>query len=664
MRNSLVARFILTLQDRLSGPLGVIRRRIEALRQLAGRVALVGAALAGLSVAGPVRQAAAYEGALRSIAITAGQSGAEAQAMMGRLHNLFEQVARDTNQLQRNLVAAAGVLVSAGGPAGAAMERLVPIIGRVATAAGANAEDIARTTVALMTNLNLTPDQVEQAMATLVHAGKEGRFELRDMAREFDALTAAARGIQLTGPSAVASLAAALQVARQGAGSASEAANNLRNTLNKMTAPDAVRAFRDMGVDIEAVMRDAATRGMNPFEAIIQKVRERTGGDMFRVQELFADSQVLGFLRPMIQQTAEYIRIRDEAGRAPTSVINTDMQTRMEGLQAAIDRLGAGWEAFTNRLWLSAEGPLRRVGDALWWLTDQVKALDDAYPGLIGNGMLLAAGLVAVSGAIAGISAVAGPLKAALAVLASPFVLLGAAVVGVALYIYKEWERFSGFFEQMGQGLSNIVSGFVDQIAGLLSGDFARAAEGALTVWRGLESFFSGLWGAVRTLFEDFGAFVDGWTGGAVTASVDAIRSAFQALTGFFEGLWATIRAPFDAFIGSVTSAIERVQALVGTVRTSVAAGQEGQARLDAAPPAMGRLQERQAAARAGLGSGFYGPADAAAAAAGGGPAQRTTVGGEIVVRAAPGTEIVQTQSANPEVPVTAGARGQTRGRP
>ena len=52
MRGNLIARFVLTLQDRLSGPLGVIRRRIEALRQLAGRVALVGGALAGLVGAG------------------------------------------------------------------------------------------------------------------------------------------------------------------------------------------------------------------------------------------------------------------------------------------------------------------------------------------------------------------------------------------------------------------------------------------------------------------------------------------------------------------------------------------------------------------------------------------------------------------------------------
>jgi hypothetical protein len=417
-------------------------------------------------------------------------------------------------------------------------------------------------------------------------------------------------------------------------------------------------------VDLEAVMRDAATRGINPLEALIQKIREITGGDMFRVQELFADSQVLGFLRPMMQQTAEYIRIRDRAAAASPELISTDQETAMRGLAAALTRVTVAFDEFTTRLGSAAEGPVRAAGDLLFWLADTMRALDETFPGLIDNAAMIATGLIAMSAAIAGVSAVAGPLAAAVGALASPFVLAGIAIVGAALYIRAEWERFSGFFEELTQGVSNIFSGFVDQIAGLLTGDFARAADGAMTVWRGFESFFSGLWGTVRTLFEDFGGWLDGWTGGAVTSSVDAIRAAFQGLTGFFEGLWNTIKAPFEAFIGGVTSAIERVQALVGSVRSGVAAGQEGQARLDAAPRVMGSVQQRQAAARENTGAGFYGPAEAAAAAAGGGPAQRTTVGGEIVVRAAPGTEVVQTQSANPAVPVTAGARGQTRGRP
>jgi TP901 family phage tail tape measure protein len=665
VRNSLVARFVLTLQDRLSGPLGAVRRRIEALRQLAGRVALVSAALAGLSVAGPVREAAAYEGALRGIAITAGATGAEVEAMMAGHNALFRAVALETNQRQTRLAAAANVLVSAGGAAAEHFEALIPLIGRVATAAGASAEDIAATTVAMLNNLRLAPDQVEQAFATLVAAGKEGRFELRDMAREFDSLTAAAAGVGLTGARAVPSLAAALQVARQGAGSASEAANNLSNILQKMTAPDAVRNFRDMGVDIEAVLRNAADRGMNPFEVLIQKIREATGGDMFRVQELFADSQVLGFLRPMIQQTAEYIRIRDEAAAASPQAIQDDMESRMRGLAAALERLGMLWERLTNDLGPAAETPIRALGDALLFLSNAVEAVEGLFPGLIGQAATFAAGAVALSAAIAGIGAAAGPLKAALAALASPFLLLGAAVVGIAWYIHKEWERFSGFFAAMGQGLSDIVTGFIENIAGLLTGDFARGAEGTMKIWRGVQTFFSGLWGTVRTLFEDFGAWLDGWTGGAVTSAVEAIRGAFGGLAGFFEGLLAAIAAPFESFIGGVTAAIERLRALVENLTGRFREGQEAQARLDAQPRALGGVQQRQAAANAQLGAGFYGPSAAAAAAAAGGGG-RAEVNGRIVVEAAPGTVVREAEGTNPNVPIQQGGqnRGATRSRP
>jgi TP901 family phage tail tape measure protein len=481
VRNSLVARFVLTLQDRLSGPLGVIRRRIEALRQLAGRVALVGTALAGLSVAGPVREAAALEQQMRQTAITAGLSGAAVEEMMGRSLAMFQTVARATNQRVRDLAAAAGVLVAGGGRAGEVWEELVPVIARVATASGASAEDLSNTVLAMVNNLRLGPEQVEQALAGLVQAGKEGQFELRDMAREFAALTAAAAGIGLTGPRAVASLSAALQVARQGAGSAGQAATNLTEILRKMTSTDAVRNFRDMGVDLEAVMRDAATRGINPLEALIQKIREITGGDMFRVQELFADTQVLGFLRPMMQQTAEYIRIRDRAAAASPELISTDQETAMRGLAAALTRVTIAFDEFTTRLGSAAEGPVRAAGDLLFWLADTMRALDETFPGLIDNAAMIATGLIAMSAAIAGVSAVAGPLAAAVGALASPFVLAGIAIVGAALYIRAEWERFSGFFEELTQGVSNIFSGFVDQIAGLLTGDFARAADGAMT---------------------------------------------------------------------------------------------------------------------------------------------------------------------------------------
>lgn len=669
MNRNLVAQFVLRLQDRASAGLAALQRRVQALGAAARTVALLGGALAGLSVAGPVREAAALERTMRQTAITAGLSGAAVEEMMGRNLAMFQRVARETNVRVIELAGAASTLVAGGGEAGAVWEQLVPIIGRVAQASGANAGDLAQSVLAMVNNLRLGPDQVEQALASMVQAGKEGQFELRDMAREFAGLTAAAAGIGLTGPRAVHSLAAALQVARQGAGSAGEAATNLTNILQKMTSPDAVRNFRDMGVDLEAVLKNAAERGINPFEAIVQKIRQVTGGDMFRVSELFADSQVLAFLRPMLQQTERYLEVRDRAAAASPRIIREDAATAARGLDAALRRLTVAWDEFTGRVGTASEGPIRVLGDVFMWLSEQVLALEERFPELLGTVGMAAGGLLALSGVLGLAGMAAGPLAAglglvgrALLALLTPFGLVLTAATLAALYIWREWDRFRGDFEGLAAGMETIARGLVEFLAGVFTLDMGRAAEGLTTIWGGVQGFFENLWSIIRRLFEDFATWLDGWTGGAVTAAVERFRAAFDGLSEWFSGLWARIRAPFDGFVTGVTSAIERIQALWDNVSSRFGAGQAAAA--GAAPPAMGNVQARQAAAAAGRADAFYGPGAAAAAAGVAAPAARPSqpVTGEITVRAAPGTEIVSTQSGNRDVPITPD-RGATRAR-
>src|SRR3954469_9055819 len=99
----------------------------------------------------------------------------------------------------------------------------MPTIAKVATASGGDINDIAKTAFALIDNLKVGPEQLEKALSGLVAAGKDGRFELKDMAQHFPALTAQAQTLGLTGTAGSSSLAAALQVAMKGAGSTGEA---------------------------------------------------------------------------------------------------------------------------------------------------------------------------------------------------------------------------------------------------------------------------------------------------------------------------------------------------------------------------------------------------------------------------------------------------------
>ena len=94
------------------------------------------------------------------------------------------------------------------------------------------------------------------------------------------------------------SLGAALQVAMKGAGEASEAANNLENFIQKVTSPLAVKNFEEVfGVNLKQVLIDSAEQGLDPILEVVEIMKEASGGDMFRISEVFQDKQVLNFLK-------------------------------------------------------------------------------------------------------------------------------------------------------------------------------------------------------------------------------------------------------------------------------------------------------------------------------------------------------------------------------
>lgn len=98
---------------------------------------------------------------------------------------------------------------------------------------------------------------------------------VKDMARNFPELTANASALKMQGVPAVASLAAALQIAMKSAGSADQAANNMSNFLGKITSPDTVKNFKKMGIDIEKEMKSAAAKGTDPLLHSLEIKRRR-----------------------------------------------------------------------------------------------------------------------------------------------------------------------------------------------------------------------------------------------------------------------------------------------------------------------------------------------------------------------------------------------------
>jgi hypothetical protein len=306
--------------DEVEAALSRSERRISQAR---GR--LMGAAAMAITLGAPVIKAGNFEEKLIDFANLAEID----QDRVNQLKTELDALRDLTGQSNTQLLDGLATYVGKGMDLDAALAAL-PATGRAAKATRSEFDAMANSGYAVMDNLGVAPDALRQAFDIMAKSGKEGSFELAAMARKFPEITAGAKSLKMDGVDAVASLSAALQIAMKAAGSEDQAATNMTNFLGKITAPDTVRKFREFGVDVEQEMRIALERGTDPLEHMLLVIKEMTDGDAFKMGELFADKQVLDFLRAMIPNMEEYQRIKNEALGAD-GVIDADYERVMKG---------------------------------------------------------------------------------------------------------------------------------------------------------------------------------------------------------------------------------------------------------------------------------------------------------------------------------------------
>lgn len=512
---------LVQLVDRLTAPLRGITGMLGGLGSRIGdigrRIGIVGGALAAISFASPIQQAAAWDSQLRDIAITAGKTGGAVESMIGDIGKRYEKLAVETGQRSMELAKGAQILIASGMDAGI-IDRLMPTIGKVATAAGATIEDTAKTAFALNDTLKIAPEQMEAALAKLVVAGKLGRFEFKNMAQEFPNLTAQMAKFGITGMEAVESLGSSLQIAMLGTANPSEAANNLKNFLTKINAPEAIKKWKkELNVDVTGVMTDAAAKGINPVEAVVQKMSDKlkvpkaeidkimksakAGGGSDKEQQakarsqieqllagtkvgrLYADMQVLDFLVPTLLNLDKLKDFKKQVKAAGTDVITDDSDSRMRGLQKQLDLFGELGEQALRRVGDAFKSNLPAANRGMQTLKGWIETIDAKWPGLIDGvlswtGALLAlgAGLAILTPVFSALGAMLGLVKVALLTLLSPVGLLVAVLAGAATLIYKRWETFATFFERLKDTLGDVAGALRTLFQGLLNLDFGSVA--------------------------------------------------------------------------------------------------------------------------------------------------------------------------------------------
>src|SRR5574344_1504815 len=214
--------------------------------EMGKKIATAGAGLtaAGVGIAhqlgmtDAIQEAFEMEHRLREL----GNVGELSSKQIAGMDKELGKISKYTNQYRPEIIEGLNVLVASGVDPTKALGYM-NVIGKTATAEQAAIIDISKTAFSVSDNLKVPINDLGKSMDILAQSGKEGRFELKDMAATFPSLTAGASMLGMKGVPAVASLGAALQIAMKGAGDASEAANNLENFIQKVTSPLAVKYF-------------------------------------------------------------------------------------------------------------------------------------------------------------------------------------------------------------------------------------------------------------------------------------------------------------------------------------------------------------------------------------------------------------------------------------
>lgn len=580
-----IAALTLRFVDRLSGPargatsaIGQINRAQEmgkaaaskwsqGLEELDGKLnRLASASLVtdGLDRAGEammrplkagVTAAAEFGQGMTGIGITAEMTDQQLQPLRATILETAREIGAlpGTVQATFGAVLAEGVYktdaeLSRAGQSVARFQRLMAGMGE-----NLSDEEAGAYSAAMGASLKMRADQLDRANAMVVRSAKQGGVSGAVLAKALPAQTGALRGLSFANNVGLADLLSANQIAKRLAGSSDQATNNVTNLFAALASPETIKNFGKIGVNLEAEIKAGVTKGVSPLETLAALVKEKTGGDQFRIGELFGDRQARDAMVALVQNIDDFRtmsrELKDE-GALPAYF--ADLDRAAKGPAASFGRYQSNISALgiaTGSILAPAVGVAADLlGRVATWMAKAgengsflAKAAVWAVAGLAG----IAVGAGAVGHAVVGIlgplfiaKTLLGPgglggaafqgasakviglfgrmrlaaLSFNLTMLANP---VGLAVVGViaavaliAVVVRKYWEPIKAFFSGVGQALGEAFGPALGEIGAAL---------------RPLKPLWDGVSGAVGAFF--------GWVG-RLLQPMKATESQLEGATG------------------------------------------------------------------------------------------------------------------------------------
>jgi hypothetical protein len=407
-------------------------------QQMKSSIGQAAAATAAMAI--PTKVSADFGAIVRDIAIKANIANKPEEAQMA---NTIIGTSRDTGMARNQVAEVVNALVGAGMELDKALS-YAPVAAKFAVGQGSDGGETARMINALGQNAKISdPAVMQKALEAIAYQGQAGSFEAADMARWFPELLAGMGKIGITGMDAVTQLGSMLQVQMKTAGGADEAANNLKNWMEKIGSGDTVKAYKDAGINYQASMNTGLQNGKSTLESSFElaqkyiaatdpkkaaamaaataKISKETDPEKakamiasleqaLRTGDLFADMQVKGALTAFMQNKELYAQLKKDSADA-TGILDKNLEERRQASAQKWAEMAQGMDEAMRGIGDAFRPVTDKVADGLAYVTQGLAKLSDESPRVVtGIGAAVAA-VIAFQTAMSGLKIAKGLLN-------------------------------------------------------------------------------------------------------------------------------------------------------------------------------------------------------------------------------------------------------------
>lgn len=416
-----------------------------------------------------------------------------------------------------------------------AIQAALPGVLNMALAGGVELGETADIGSNILTQFNLTADQMDRVGDTLTAAFTRTNTDLRALGEtmKYTGPVAAKLGISLEEAAAMAGMLANNGLRGSDAGTA------MRASLSRLASPPkaAADALKELGVSV------ADARGkMRPMEDVLL--------DLYKATQKYGQVDQVSFFKDIAGEEA-FVGLQTlvaAAGSGELQKLTRELQgargeadrvakVMADNLDGDLKNLDSAWEGLRIRISDLVDGPLRSVTQWLTRVLEKITSLAQAHPVLTRQLLIAGGALLAMTATIGSLSLVIGVLYGKLATLRLGFDILTRSM-NVVRVLPALWGMVTGSVSLLGG-----VIGALFSPVGLIVAALAGAAVLIWKYWDPIRAFFAGVFSGImerliplRETFERFGPVFD-----AIGSGISQVFNWFKSLLSPMESSKETL---------------------------------------------------------------------------------------------------------------------------